>query len=881
MTEARWPDVKRALDRVLDHDPADWPAVVEAECAGDLDLRREVESLLRQASCIEGFLERPAACVTEIMTVILQQMQNEPAPVGEQFGPWRVEEEIGRGGMGVVYRGARADGHYEQAVAVKVLGLGADTAGAVRRFSLERQVLAGLDHPGIAHLLDGGVSPEGRPFLVMEFVEGKPLDAYCDDHALGVEDRLRLFLQVCDAVAYAHRHLVVHRDLKPSNIFVAEDDGHARVKLLDFGIARLLEAPGGDGAPAQTALTQPTQRPYTPAYAAPEQVEGRALTTATDVWGLGVVLFELLAGQRPFLFDPASPRAIEQKILEEAAPRPSTVAPEERRRRLAGDLDAVVAKALRKEPEARYATAAALATDLQRHLDGLPVEARRGATGYRVRKFVGRHRIGVGIAAVAVVSLIGAAGAFAAQAARLSNALTRAEEVSAFLVGMFEESNVYTGGDPDTPARDLLAAGLARADALDGHPEAQAEVLIAIGKAYSQLGLHDEARPPLDRGLALLESRYGPHHLAVADAQSARADLGVEENDAPLADSLFEAALDTYRAFLGPDDVRVLHAQNGLGKTYLRLARHAEIESLLRAVVHGPRPSGNALPEVAMSLNLYALALKNLGQLDEAVPYMEEALAIYRRELGPDNPLTLTALSNLAGMYKRQGRMEEAERCYREAIAGQRRVLDDDHLVVINEVNDFAVFLRNQGRYAEAERLFRENVARGRRRPEPHPEGLGIPLAGLGKHLLRMGELDEAEALFHEAQAVFAQTVAPDHPFVARPLAGLGNVHLARGEPAQAERFFREALVVLAAAFQEGHEQRAVVESALGEALTAQGRYAEAETLLLGALPSLEAVRHEDVARTRERLAALYDAWGRPEDAARYREPATPSTSGA
>lgn len=879
MTETRWPEVERVLDYVLDHDTSEWEALVEAECADDPDLQRAVEALLRQAADLDGYLEGPAARVT----ALLQGLQEEPDRAGERLGPWQLSEEIGRGGMGVVYRGARADGLYAQAVAVKVLRAGTGTAGAVRRFAFERQVLAGLDHPGIARLLDGGVSPDEQPFLVMEFVEGEPLDAYCDRRALGVEDRLRLFLEVCDAVAYAHRHLVVHRDLKPGNIFVAEVDGNSRVKLLDFGIAKLLnpDPPMGDGAPAATALTHPMQRPFTPGYAAPEQVEGRATTTATDVWGLGVVLFELLAGCRPFHYDPAAPRAIERAVLEETPPRPSAVAPASRRRALAGDLDAVVAKALRKEPEARYATADAFAADLQRHLDRLPVEAQRGATGYRIRKFVGRHRIGVVIAAAALVLLAGVAVAFAVQAARLERALTtaeaegqRAEEVSAFLVGMFEESDVYTGGNPDTPARELLARGLERADALAGQPEAQAGVLVAIGRAYSQLGLYDEARPPLDRALALLERRHGARHLAVADAQSVRAYLGVEETDAYLADSLFGAALRTYRALVGPDDVRVARALNGMGMARLQVGRYAEAEPLLREAIRVRRAVGDAPVELAMSLNLYAQVLQHLGRLDEAVPLMREAITLNRREWGPDNPLTLTTLSNLAQILKRQGRVAEAEPLYREAIARQRRVLGDDHLEVILGVNNLGVLLRDQGRHAEAERLFRENVARGRRLPEPHAEGLGVPLAGLGKLLLRTGALDEAEALFEESRAVFAQTVPPDHPYVARPLAGLGNVALARGEPARAERYFRDALAVLAV-LPEGHEQRAGVESALGESLTKQGRYVEAEPLLLGALPALEAVHDEDVPRTRERLTALYTAWGHPQDATRYRAEAS------
>ena len=868
MHETRWSDVERVLDAVLDHDTAEWAAAVEEACGGDPELRRAVETLLQRAADLDGYLEAPAARVT----ALLHQLQDAPDPSGTALGPWRIEEEVGRGGMGVVYRGARADGLYDQAVAVKLLR--ADAAEAARRFALERQVLADLDHPGIARLLDGGVTDDGRPFLVMAFVEGEPLDAYCERRGLGVADRLRLFLQVCDAVAYAHRHLVVHRDLKPSNVLVAEEAGRPQVKLLDFGIAKLLDAPEGDGAPV---LTQAAQRPFTPAYAAPEQVEGRAVTTATDVWGLGVVLFELLAGRLPFRYDPTAPRAIERAILEEPAPRPSAVAPEALRRRLAGDLDAVVAKALRKAPGDRYATADALAADLRLHLDGLPVEARRGAAGYRLRKFVGRHRLGVGIGTAVFVLAVVAAVAFAVQAARLEQALTaaeaqgqRAEEVSGVLTGMFEESNLYTGGDPDIPARELLARGLARADALADQPDAQASVLLTIGTAYNNLSLYAEARPPLDRALALLERRYGPRHLAVADAQRARADLAINEGSDDLADSLHSAALATYRALLPPGDVRLIQALNGLAMVRTGRVRWAEAEPLVQEAIRLGRAMPEPPPELAMSLNLHAQIHRNLGRLDEAVPLMEASVALNRRLLGPDNLLTLTALSNLATMQREQGDTEGLEATYRAIVDGQRRAAGDDHLALIRRVNDLAVFLRDQGRYDEAAPLFRENIARGRRLPEPHADGLGVTLSSYGKLLLETGALDEAERVFTEAREVFLQTLGPDHSRNARALAGLGNVWLARGEPVRAERYFRDALAVRSALPPE-HRGRVSVETDLAASLTAQGRYAEAEALLLHALPALEAIHHAEVPLTRERLVALYEAWGRSEDAERYR----------
>jgi len=484
----RWQEVEALLDAALELPEEHRVAWLEASVADPVLRARVVEMLEAHAHAEgEGFLG--AGALTP------------PGGLEDQtIGSYRVARELGRGGMGVVYLAERADGQFEQSVALKVVKRGFDSDQIVRRFLQERQILARLQHPHIARLLDGGVTDTGQPFFAMEYIDGVPLTHYCDDRRLGIEARLRLFQQVGEAVQYAHRNLVVHRDLKPSNILVLEN---GTVKLLDFGIAKLID---DDGNPT---LTKTGMRVLTPAYAAPEQEAGEPVTTAADVYSLGVVLYELLSGHNPH--QPSESKSSSVK-------RPSTVVgssttwtrpdgttetfdperisqdrdakPEQLRRRLSGDLDMICLKALRPEPDERYDSAAAFVDDIRRHLEGLPVEARAGATGYRVRKFVERNRVLVLATVLVMLSLAGGLAAALWQAQRAREAAVRAEteattaeQVKDYLVTIFKTSNPWEQpGGAELTARELLARGVAQIDDLEDKPAVQAELLdVRIG----------------------------------------------------------------------------------------------------------------------------------------------------------------------------------------------------------------------------------------------------------------------------------------------------------------------------------------------------------------------------------------------------------------
>ena len=459
MTPERWQQVKCLLEAALERDPSERAALLDEACKADPALRREVESLIASHKQAGSFIESPAL---EAPTRILSDTEGQ-STVSPLVGSYKVIREIGHGGMGTVYLAARADDQYKKLVAIKLVRRGMDTESILSRFRHERQILASLDHPNIARLLEGGTT-NGLPYFVMEHIEGQPIDEYCDSRKLTTIERLKLFRTVCSAVHYAHQNLVVHRDLKPRNILVTAD---GTPKLLDFGIAKLLkpEMYAQTIAPTETMI-----RPMTPDYASPEQVKGQPVTTASDIYSLGVLLYELLTGHRPYRITSYTPQELERVICDQEPERPSTAVnrtlavksadgatqktispetvsrnregqPDKLQRRLRGDLDNIVLMALRKEPQRRYASAEQFSEDIRRHLEGLPVIARKDTFQYRASKFIRRNKIGVAVAVAFAVLMIGSIIAIALQSVRAARERDKAKQVSAFLTDIFKVSD--------------------------------------------------------------------------------------------------------------------------------------------------------------------------------------------------------------------------------------------------------------------------------------------------------------------------------------------------------------------------------------------------------------------------------------------------------
>lgn len=832
----RWRRVELLLDVMLASDPVSWPSILDERCSEDPALRGEVEALLARRHAAERFLDTPPAAAA---AALLADRDDGPAGApdpaeGRRVGAYRIVRLLGRGGMSRVYLAERADGEFDQQVALKLLRPGLDSDVDVGRFRAERQILASLNHPNVARLLDGGITDDGLPYLVLERVDGEPLDRYAAARELGVRERLALFLTVAEATGYAHRNLVVHRDLKLSNILVTAD---GTVKLLDFGLARLLgggDVDDGQAPDATPAITRPGHRWMTPEYAAPEQVRGESVTTLTDVWQLGVVLYELLAGRLPFRDHAGSLHALEEAVLRDDPPPPSATVP-----RLRGDLDAIVLRALRKEPEARYASVAAMADDVRRHLDGRPVLARRQTAGYRARRYVARHRWGLGVAALLAV-LVGAhVTTLTRDRARIRVALDeatvntrRAEEVVNFAVGLFEPTVRGSAVADTLTARDLLRRGAVQARETAGQPVVQAQMLDLIGRIHAQLGDVEQARALLTEALAIRQAALGPRHADVATSLLQLAQVSARrDHDAALAYARQAYAM--RRALFGDADARTTDALYWVASRSHMAGDHAATlplyEQWIEAVSRAP---SDVSPRRATQLASVASYLGTAGQHEPAERLARESLALHRALYGDQHVRVAEALRVLGGVLADARKVVPAESAFVEAIGMLRAAYPDGHTDIAGALRSYADVLVYQRRWVELEAVYGEAAASYRRF-----EG-----AGSGSY---------AQAMTMQAHA-----------------------RLLQGRHDGTEPLLREALRIQRAQFPDSSPVLARPRIYLGEALRRQGQLAEAESLLLSGYASLRD-RPRFAADVRkfglQSLTELYRMQGRLDEAARYR----------
>ncbi|MEO8227208.1 MAG: serine/threonine-protein kinase [Gemmatimonadota bacterium] len=776
----------------------------------DAGLRHEVESLVTMAEHeTDARLDIGPALVREAGSSL----------VGTQIGVYKVVALVGEGGMGRVYEAVRADDQYHQRVALKVVQHGLDSALAMARFRRERQILAGLTHSNIATLLDGGLTDDGRPFLVMEFIEGAPITVWCDANGASVRERLALFRQVCAAVGSAHRNLVIHRDLKPGNVLVTPD---GTVKLLDFGIAKMLgDEAEADGLP----LTRGGARVFTPEYASPEQIRGDVLTTASDVYSLGVLLFELLAGRRPFVVSSGSTSELEQRVLSETAPRPSAVARAGPQKRVSEDLDLIVLKALRKEPERRYPSVEALDDDVRRWLAGLPVRAHGDAIDYRIGKFIRRNAVAVTAAVLVVAALVGGVVSTAWQARRARAEQATAERTSRFLRELLSSVKPAMEGR-DVPASELLDSAAARIGTeLAGEPAAQAEIEAVVGRSYQALGHYDPALVHLSRSLRLYERVSGPGSDAAIGALSSVAALHLARGELPLADTLFGRALALQRRRHAEPDTATALLLQYLGSVAHSRGEPAAAERLHRealAIRKRILPPGDDM--IAYSLNDVGVALGEQGQWAAAESLHRAAVSILRRNHQRPYPLLADALNGLAGALDLQGKNAAADSAYRAVIALRRQLLGPEHPDYAFTVFNYAGFVFDQGRYTEALALAREVLAlRGRTLPESH-SAVAAALQTAGRSLDKLGDTEGGGRALMESVALRRRYLPADSWLIANS------------------------------------------ESVLGEHFTLTREFVQAAPLLRHASLALErALGPNDprVAAVHRRKAALYAAWGR------------------
>ncbi len=905
----RWEELKALFSQVLAQpatERAAWVAQVE-----DPAMRAELAQLLAGD---EGTLS-----LLDVPHDRLVQLIDDPLADDAHIGPYHLVREIGQGGMGTVYLAHRADGTFEQRVALKVIRPGHGSADIVRRFQQERQILASLHHPHIAQLLDGGTTDAGAPYFAMEYIDGEPLTTYCDDHRLSVDDRLRLFQDACAAVHYAHQNLVVHRDLKPSNMLVTED---GQLKLLDFGIAKILNPQQPD-----TLQTRTGARVLTPAYASPEQHTGAPISTASDVYTLGVILYELLTGQRPH----------DDATADTPPPRPSTVvtttadAPtrskarstttERLRRRLAGDLDTIVLKALRPEPALRYSSAEAFQEDIRRHLNGLPVLARKDTPGYRLRKFVQRHKAAAIAAVLVLLSLAGGLGAALWQAAEKTQEAAKAEEVKAFVLDLFAQANPDVAQGEALTVKELVDQGAERVKTgLADQPEVQAEMLLVLAEVYFKLGTYDAALALLQDMRPVVETRFGPSSEQSADVLHQLGVVQMERAQYDDADSLLHEALRIRRARRGATDLAVaqtlfslgslrsgtrqgrpeeavlffqeayairqaqldkdhpdlLESINGLAVIRGAQDDHAEAEVLFRDLLERQRLAlGPGHTQTLRTLNNLAITLDSQQKYDEAIEVGREVVALRKASLGEHHPDYAVSLDALAGFLMNGGRAEdamEAEALYRQALGIFRAELGDAHPSVAQTLGSLSLALVGLNDYAGAVAATREALALHLQTLGAEHPRIVVDRLFLAKALYNVGAYEESDAYFRAAQDLAQHTWNKEHLIFADLFVHHGQLLQEQGRCDEAEPMLEEGLRLSSHYFGDQYLMPALAKLSMGQCLLRNDQYADAESFLLASYAFFESTPDEEAyTDNRAALVDLYTAWGKPEQAAAYR----------
>jgi serine/threonine-protein kinase len=820
MDAQRWQRVAEVFDAVADAPTDERAGLLQRLCAQDAEVRREVEALLAADARAEVF-ERGVDTARNVSAADWVDATENTASADARIGPWRLLRELGRGGMGVVWLAERADGAFEQRAALKLIKRGMDTDAVQARFLRERRILARLEHPHIAHLLDGGIAADGRPYFAMEFVAGQPLLRYCADTRMGLAERIRLFLQICAAVQFAHGQLVVHRDIKPSNILVAADGS---AKLLDFGIAKLLDD-SGDG---HTATVDALHRPFTPAYAAPEQLRGEVATTATDIYALGSVLYELLSGKRP-LADASTPTEILRTRDTTDPAAPSRVADADSpvsARLLRGDLDTIVLKALQREPQRRYATAAALADDLQRFLAGQPIAARRDHTAYRVRKFVGRHRWGVAAATTGLLLLVATLCQAVWQAQAKAREAQTSQQVTQFLIGLFGGADPTQARGATLTAQDLLDQGTERLRANAAIDSAvRARLLQTVAITYTDLGLYDRALPLAQQALDLRRAQSDPLDLAESELQLGR--ILRLKSDYAGAELLLREALRVRETQLSADDPAISEGHDELGLLLDAQGRFAAADAQFRAARDSTeRHYGIDSIETARYLDDYAANLDDMGKRSDALALYQRALAIREKNLGPDAADVASSLLNLGTHLDESGRHAEAAPLLERALTIRRRIFGTSHpLVGLAEIGLASVY-EDQNRLDDAEKLAQHALTIFRAAlPPDHPK-IGEALNMLAMERMLRRDYANAVPLEQEVLARFTQTFGEDHPDTLTAKNNLAYALLRAGRAAEAERLQRDVLARKRA--DNGQSIDATDCENLATTLIQQGKFAEA-----------------------------------------------------
>ncbi len=874
MDSARWERIQTLFHQATDLSEPEQRAFLKTACIDDDQLMADVLALLEEDARGTSLLDHGIAHVAH---QVLDKEVPDSLPFKE-FGPYRIKETLGEGGMGVVYLAERVD--LGSLVAIKLLRDAWLSPARRERFASEQRTLAQLNHPSIARLYDADTLDDGTPWFVMEYVEGIPLTEYCAQHACSIEQRLSLFRAVCEAVQYAHQHAVIHRDLKPSNILVKAD---GTVRLLDFGIAKQLESLE---TPASKDQTMTGLRLMTPAYAAPEQVRGDRVGVHTDVYSLGVVLYELLAGRLPFDLSRLTPGEAEGVIVGQDAEKPSAVV-----RSLAGttssilaasktawaDLDVLCLTAMHKDPQRRYSSVEALIRDIDHYLNGEPLEARPDSVRYRVGKFVRRNRRAVSAAALVFTVVIGLVVFFTVRLAKARNAAleeaARTQRIQKFMMNLFQGGDESVGPGDSMRVVTLLDRGVQEAQTLNNDPKVQAELYETLGTIYDQLGKFDQADSLLHSALDGRKVLFGPDSTEVAESLVALGQLRSDQAQYDEAEQFIRQGLEMSKRHLPATHPRVGRAMYSLGEVLVNQGKYDQGIQVLNEAVRIQSAPGGVTADLAESLTELANAEFYAGHLDISNSLNLRVVAMDRKLYGERHPNVAEDLINLGAIQTEWGHYSETERYYRQALDIIQGFYGKDHPETASVMTSFGRCLNTQGRFNEAADMLQQALGIQERVYGPVHPRVASALGELGKVAMRQGKLDEAEVDFRRQAEIYREVYKGKHYYIGSALANLGGVYMERKQYARAERSFRDALEIYAETLPPDHLNVAIARIKLGRALIPQQRYADAEVESLAAYSILMKQTSPPanwVENARKDLVAEYDALHQPEKAAKF-----------
>lgn len=811
MDQKDWKKISRIIDLALTMPVESRTTYLQNLCEDNPDMQEEIEELLSHLDQSEGLLEHHLEKNEALLEEFATQLEKSAPKVdysleGRKIGKWKLAEMLGHGGMGSVYKAKRIDSEIRQIGALKVMHQNLKTPDNVQRFKLEQQILAGLNHPNIASRLDGGITHDGLPYLVMEYVEGMPILNYCDSKNLTIKKRIQLFIQVCEAVQYAHKNLIVHRDLKPENIWVT-NEGH--IKILDFGIAKLLDPDIYDFSAIETRKGASLMSLES---AAPEQVSGAGITTSTDLYALGILLYKLLAGIHPFDFKDKRYRSIMQMIQEDDPPVPSQriskladdnliseiaesrmTTPSDLIRRLKGDLDAIISKTLRKESDARYNSAGQLIEDIRSYLRDKPVLARGEAFQYKVKKFFKRNLKALSASVMFILVVISLVSYYTFQLAEERNTArleaNKAEQVKSLLIEIFQSGNPFLESDAkDISVREVLDYGTEKVtQELKKQPLVQAELLEALGNVYTGLAVYPEAEPLLRQSLETYKKKLGPRHTNVARTSHILGFLLLRKGKYEEAERLFERGKQIYKTQLGENHTDYAYALKMMGYLYAETGRPKQALGFYNRAVEIYEKNNS--PDIAGTLNDLGYLLKDLGEYEEAVTIFERCIRILKEQY--DNPKAeiANASSGIAQVAHMRGDLKEAQNRYQNVLNMREDVFPKGHT------------------YIAASKL------------------------RLGWVMVQQGQITAAMPMVREAYEIFKNNLPGDHWKIAAS------------------------------------------EGVLALAWIGQGKFSKAEKTLLNTYNVFKTQFGKKDWRTqsaRQTLAKLYSAWGKPQKAALY-----------